>query len=269
MSGAMASMARIFNAFGVEFSKAVRQKQTYIGPFVVLMILLAALIAQPVSRDGHQDYAYIAYVTPIAVNSAGFLLVLLYASMLISQELGSGSIRQILVRPIHRGEYLAAKFLLGCAFALLLALTSAGGAWGLAYAFGDLRGISFGGELVHGPEAMLSAYLGGLLLGLVPTFAGVACAVAVSTATRSSVTAVTVVIGGWLLVDLLKYPLGIEAWVFTTHLEGAWQVFNDRCLGLDSPWRPRLKQSLVSSGAVMAAALIAGAIILRRRNLTA
>lgn len=268
MSAWKGTVRRTLTAFGVELSKAVRQKQTYAGPFVIALLLLAGLVAQPVSRDVHQDYAYIAYVTPVAVSSAGFLLALLFAAMLISHELGSGSIRQILVRPIHRGEYFAAKYLLGCAYALLLNLVGAGGAWLIAYVLGDLRGISFGGELVHSPEAMISAYLGGFLAGLAPAMAGVACALAVSACTRSTVTAVSLVIGGWLVVDLLKYPLGVEAWIFTTHLEGAWQVFNDRCLGLDAPWEPLLWRGLPASAVVAAASLALGAAVLRRRNLT-
>lgn len=255
-------------ALSVEWSKALRLKQTIIGPFLILLVLLGGLVSQPFGRDGYQDYAYIAYVTPIALNNLGFLLILIYSATLISAELGSGSIRQILIRPLHRWEYVAAKFLLGMGYALALSLLTGAGAWIVAYNFGDLHGITFGGELLVSPDRMLLAYLGGLLMGLLPLWAGVALGMAISVCTRSTVTAVSIAVGVWILVDLFKYPLGVEAYVFTTYLEGVWQVFNDQCLGLESPWRPMIYYAAASSGVVMLAGFGVAVAVLERRNIT-
>lgn len=263
------SSGRILVALGVEISKALRLKQTFVGPFLILMILLGGLLSQPVGRDGYQDYTYIAYVTPIALNNMGFLLLLVYAATLVSSELGAGSIRQILIRPILRWEYVAAKFLLGMAYAVLLSIITGAGAWIITYTLGDLHGITFGGELLVSPESLLLAYLGGLALGLLPLWAGVAVGIALSVCTRSPVTAVSVTVGLWVLVDLFKYPLGIEAYVFTTYLEGVWQVYNDRCLGLDGAWRPMIYYALGSSLAVIAASFATAVAVLERRNITA
>jgi hypothetical protein len=263
------SFARILVTLGVEISKAMRLKQTFVGPFLILMILLGGLLSQPVGRDGYQDYTYIAYVTPIALNNLGFLLLLIYAATLISSELGAGSIRQILIRPILRWEYVAAKFLLGMGYALLLSLLTGAGAWTVTYTLGDLHGITFGGELLVSPESLLLAYLGGLALGLLPLWAGVALGIAISVCTRSAVTAVSVTVGLWILIDLLKYPLGIEAYVFTTYLEGVWQVYNERCLGLDGAWTPMAYYTIGSSLAVIAVSFATAITVLERRNITA
>ena len=142
-------ISRLWTVYAVELLKATRLKQTFVGPILVLLVVLCALLVHPVARDGASDYGFVAYVTPVALNSLGFLLLLAYCAGLVSQELNSGTIRQVLVRPVRRHEYMLAKLLLGMTYALLLAGIVAVSGWGIAYLFGEMTGVTFGGELVY------------------------------------------------------------------------------------------------------------------------
>ena len=259
-------IARILRAYMAELLKGVRLRQAWAGPVVLLLALGMAPLLHPVARDGRSDYDFIALVTPATLNLLGFLLLLAGCAGLVAPEIGGGSIRLFLVRPIRRSEYLLAKFMAGASYAVLLTAITAAGAWGIAWALGELHGVAFGGELVHSSESMAQAYLAGAALSLLPMLAGVACALLASVCARGSGTAVTVSVGLWLVMDMLKHPLGIDAYVFTTYLEAPWQVFVNRCDGLDAAWWPMAGWCAGVSVATAVPALALAVLVLHRRN---
>ncbi len=262
-------IARILRAYAAELIKGVRLRQAWAGPVVLLIVLGMAPLAHPISRDGRSDYDFIALMTPSMLNLLGFLLLLAGCASLVAPEVGGGSIRLFLVRPIRRSEYLMAKFLAGSTYAVLLTAITAAGVWGIAWTLGELHGVAFGGELVHTSEAMAQAYMIGAALSLLPMLAGVACALLASVCARSSGTAVTVTVGLWLFMDMIKHPLGIDAYVFTTYLEAPWQVFVNRCDGLDAAWWPMAGWCAGVSAATAIPALALAVLVLHRRNFSA
>ena len=259
-------IARIVRAYMGEVLKGFRLRQAWAGPFVLLAVLAAAPLLRPIARDGRSDYDFIALVTPATLNLLGFLMLLAGCASLVAPEIGGGSIRLFLVRPIRRGEYLAAKFLAGSTYAVLLTVLTATGAWATAYTLGELHGVAFGGQLVHTGESMAEAYVIGAALSLLPMLAGVACALLASVCVRSSGMAVTITVALWLGIDMIKHPLGIDAYVFTTYLEAPWQVFVNRCDGLDAAWWPMAGWCAGVSAATALPALALAVLVLHRRN---
>lgn len=260
--------ARIWTAYTVELFKALRHRFTYIGPLLVLLVIVLMTLTHPLERDGQGDYDFIAGATAVALDSLGLLLVLAFSAALIASELGAGSIRLALVRPLHRYEFVVAKLLLGMSYAVLLALVAGVASWAMAYALGDVRGVSYGGELVYTAEEMRETYLLGLLLTLAPLWAAVAFAVMLSTLTRSAAAAVTGTIGIWLVADLTKHPLGIHHYVFTTYVESPLQVFAQKCDAYTLPWFPMAWYCLGTSAVVFVVCAAVSIYVLDRRNLT-
>jgi len=262
-------IGRLLRAYEAEVLKGLRLRQAWAGPLVLLAVLAAAPLMHPITRDGRSDYDFIALVTPATLNLLGFLMLLAGSASLMAQEIGSGSIRLFLVRPVRRSEYLLAKFLAGATYAAMLTAIVAAGTWAIAWALGELNGVAFGGELVHTGEDMAVAYAVGALLSLFPMLAGVACALLASACSRSSGTAVTATVGLWLAVDMVKHPLGIDRYVFTTYLEAPWQVFVNRCDGLDAAWWPMAGWCAGVSLCTAVPALALAVLVLHRRNFTA
>ncbi len=272
-------LQRIWILYTVELQKAVRMKQTFAGPLLLGMLVLCAPLLHSASRHystaydqiANQGYALIAFITPAVLGLPALLLILLFSASLISPELHSGSLRQIFVRPVRRHEYVIAKFLLGCSYALLLLGITALLSWTLAYSLcllsgSRLSGITFGGELLYSTTQMRNAYLLALLLSLAPCCATAAFGLMISSLTRNTVQAISFAIGAWLIMDAVKYPLHIDRYIFFSYFEKPWQIFVQQSNGTDGFWFPMTWECL--SASVIATLLCTAAAILamERRN---
>lgn len=261
-------ISRIWHAYAVECAKATRMRQSVLGPLLILAGLLAALWVHPIHMTNESAYAYVAYSAPSTLNLLGFVLLLIFSASNLSAELASGTIRQYLVRPILRHEIVIAKLLLCMTYALLLTVMAAGGAWLIALVLGKLEGVTYGGELLYSAREMRNEYLLAATLNLAAQFAGAAVALLISAIARSSVAAITITLALWVFVDMVKYPLGIEQYIFTTWLEGAWRVFVDHVDGVGSSWIPTLWYCLGSSLIIYSVAMLLTVLIFHRRDCT-
>jgi hypothetical protein len=236
---------RIVLLYRLEVVKSLHRRQTFIAPVLLSAVIALAPLVHPVERDGMDDYGFIAYVTPLSLNFLGYLLLLTFSASLIAGETEHGAIRPVLLRPLTRTEFLSAKLLLGFSYAVLLTMIVVTMSWAIAWSRGDLLGVHLGGELIYTAEEMFRSYA----------------------ATRSSSTAISLTLGTWIVVDLIKYPLGISPLVFTTYLEAPWQVFSGRCDALDYSWWPMAWQCALCSVVVMILATGLALTIFNRRNL--
>ena len=260
---------RIWLLYRIEVFKATRRRQPYVGPLLLAALVFAAPLIHPMTRDGVQDYGFIAYVTPVALNFLGFIMLLTFASTLVASETARGNVRAILLRPVRREEFILAKLLLGYSYAALLTVVVGFCAWGVAWFRGDLMGVHLGGELVITAGQMWRSYVMGALLTLLPQWAGVSMALMFSTLARGSSMAISLSLGTWVLADLLKYPFGLAPFVFTTYLEAPWRVFTGQCDALEHPWLPMAIQCASASGVVMILPVLVALVVFKRRNLGA
>jgi hypothetical protein len=262
-------IARIWRAYRVESAKAARRRFTYAGPVLVVLAVLCMPLARPLARNGASDYGFIAYVSPVALNLVGFLMLLMYCAGLVASELGSGALCLMLVRPLRRREFLFAKILLGMSYAVVLTAGVGAAAWLTAAALGDLNGVAFGGEVIYTGIEMVRAYVLGAALALLPQFAAVAFAVMMSTLTRSSGAAIGSTVGVWLLLDLVKHPLRVAPFLFFSYLESPWSVFAAHCEGLNAAWFPHTAYAAATS--LVSFVVFAGVsvAVLSRRNVHA
>jgi len=258
--------ARIWHAFRVEWSKVLRNRMSYAGPLLIV-ITVAAAAASPLFRGAPYSYAFAGYATSAALNHLGFLMLLGFSATLVASERSQGTLRLLLVRPVHRHELLLAKFCLAGVYAAILVLTTALAAWALPMALGELVGVSFGGELIYADRAMRQAYGMGMLLAMLPLLAAAACALCVSVFARNSATAVLVTLGGWLTLEVVKHPLGISRFVMTTYLETPWRVFASHADGVPAEWMPEAAACAVVSLVTIALALTVATAVFRRKNL--
>lgn len=261
---------RILNAYYVELQKAARLRVTYVGPMLVAGAVLATLLQTPLDRDGVSDYRFVYDATTIALDMLGLLLVVIFCSGLIASELGRGTIRTVLVRPLRRFEFLLAKLLMGLTFGTVLLALAGTASWGLALIFGEVHGVEYGGESLYSGTGMAGTYIAAAAFSLFPLLALVAYALLMSTLNRSAAAAIGWSIGIWLLLDMVKNPLGIQPFVFSTYLE-PWQVFAQRCDGFpEMGWMPEDALLLVLVSVVWTAGLVAAAAaVLQRRSLHA
>ena len=257
---------RILAAYLVEIAKYSRLFSPWFGPGVVVLAVAAALFVHPIARDGSSDFAFVGYAVPASLNLIGFLMLLVYSAGLVAGEVERGTIRTVLVRPLHRVEFLAAKLLNAMTYAILLTFLAAISAWALCALLGEVSGVDYGGELIYTSQEMNAAFAVALLLNLAPYLTGAAYGVMVSTLVRRSATAVTAAVGGWLVVDYAKHALQIDRYLFSTYLDQSWTVFSDRCKGLPTPFFPDAAVGLAVCAAWSALFVGVAFAVMRRRN---
>lgn len=259
-------IARILTAYQIEIAKAIRQRFTYVGPG---LLLIAVLLAAYIKRDESpgNGYTFIAYITAATLNLPGLLLLLAFCSALIATEVHSGTARFIFVRSLRRSEFVIAKLLLGFTYALALMAVVAIASWVVASLRGGLIGVSYGGELLFTGQEMLTSYLIGLALAVLPLAGAVAFAIMISAWVRTSGAAITVAVGVWLVMDMLKYGLGIQRYIFSTYWDVPWAVFEGRSLGLNPEWMPNAAWCAATSIVSCIVFTVIACIGMQRRNL--
>jgi ABC-2 type transport system permease protein len=259
-------IGRVWAAYQFEFSKTARRRATYAGPVAVVLMVLIVWYQYTGGRADADGLRFIAVATPIALNLLGLLLVVVFSSGLIAGEVGSGSIRLALTRPIRRSELLAGKILLAMTYAAALTAIAGMTAWGVAMAAHGIQGVEYGGDVWYTGTEMFYTYLVCALLGLFPLFAACAYGAMWSAVFSNGGAAVGAAVVVWIMVDAIKEPLGISPLLFTSYVETSWAVFSDRCDLLEPTWFPNAYRSIAAS--VSAFVIFSGIahIALDRRN---
>ena len=260
-------MRRVFIAYQVELAKALRYKPTYAGPFLVIVAVLLTTLQRPPVADGRSDYAFIGLATAQALNVVGLLAVLVYVGTLISAEVQNGSIRGMLTRPLPRHEYVLAKLLHAITYVAVLTAVCGVCSWIVVLAMGEMNGVSYGGDLLHSGNSMITAYLGGALWALVPLSTVAAYALCVSALFRRPLVAAGLAVGGWLVLEFIKYPLGIDFAFFSAYIESPWAVFIARAEGLPASWVHELRNCLFTSVPALVLFTAGAVLAMRNRNL--
>lgn len=259
-------MRRVWTAYGIELAKAFRSRATYAGPLLLLLGVFGALFVRPFARDAVSDYAFVSFATVTVLHGLGLFVTLIYCSGLVASEY-TGTLRVVMVRPIHRHEFLCAKLLHGMTYTLTLTALTAVAAWGVAWLLGDLRDVGSGGEQAFSASQMRAAYLFGALASLPPQWAAVAFALLVSVCVRNALSAAVLTVGLWLLMDFAKYPLHLDRFIFSSYLETPWEVFKAHCDGLEASWLVALREGLAASVAGIGICFGAAVLVFHRRNL--
>lgn len=260
-------IGRIVTAYRIELIKAYRSKLTYVGPVLVVLLVALSPLLHSVSGGSQNAYGFIAFATPTALNVLGLFLVLSFCASLVSGEVGTGSIRLLLTRPLLRHEFVAAKLLLGLTYSITLSLVVALSAWGIAVTLGSISGVEYGGEMLYTGGAMLRAYLIGFAVNLAPQFAFVSYAVMISTLLKSNAASVITSIGIWLVLDAVKYPLHIADALFASYVDTPWECFRAQCEGMTAEWGQSLYWCLGTSFAAAAIFTTTAIVALHRRDL--
>lgn len=256
---------RIARVYRVEWAKATRRRFTAAGLLIVVAVILCLPLARFAPHSKPNPYEFIAYATPLALNLVGLLVLVVFSSNLFASEL-SGSLWLALVRPVRRTDLLFGKLALGMTYALCMTLAATITAWALAYGFGDLKGVTYGGETLFTQTDMAVCYAYGALLALLPQFAAVAYAVFVSVCVRSATSAIGFTIGIWLFVDVVKHPLHFAPYIFTSYVETPWEVFARRCDGINAAWWPANAYGIAVSIVWLFALTMFSAAVLTRRD---
>jgi ABC-type transport system involved in multi-copper enzyme maturation permease subunit len=187
--------------------------------------------------------------------------------LLVSEETGSGTIRQVLATPVHRWELFLAKAVAGLVYMVVLsmvALVLSAVLAGIHRPFGAVSD-SFG--IVYSLSKAMKVFLTGWALSWIPLSALVMYGLLISTTVRSPGAAVTAAIGILILIDFTKHLVGLDPYIFTRHITYPWLVLQQFAQGMDYQWGPEVRKMIELSGASAATAFCAGLVLFVRQDL--
>jgi hypothetical protein len=72
-----------------------------------------------------------------------------------------------------------------------------------------------------------------------------------------------------ILVEIFKHRIGIDAFIFSSYLDSAWEIFASRCDGFDAGWSPTAQYTTAVSIASIVLFSQLAAFVLSRRNIRA
>jgi ABC-type transport system involved in multi-copper enzyme maturation permease subunit len=227
-----------------EFSKYARQKFTYLG--LILVVVLAVffiknirLVAQ--TSEGLNGFRVVIVATMSAFTSIVPVFALIFASALVASETARGTYRNILARPISRAQFLTAKIVSALAYAFLLSFLSVIATTAIALARYPFGAIVDNGDVVYSFWHMLGVALLGYGITLIPLFALVSYGLFVSTVAKSLTTALAIGVGLIVALVPINYFIRVGDWNLAdyfpySYLDKGLIVANKAAQGLDYEW---------------------------------
>jgi len=240
-------IGRVWAAYQFELGKAAHQRGIYAGPFALIILLAGLWLTFTRGETDVDGLRFIAFATPVTLNLFGLLLILAFSAGLVASEVSAGTLKLPLTRPIRRYELLAGKIFLAMTYATMLTGLVGAISWGVAVGVHGVNTVEYGGEVWYTGTEMFWTYCLCAALGLAPLFAACAYGVMWSALMPNAGSAIAAAIMSWFLADLLKEPLGVTPFVFTSYVETSWQVFSDRCDLMDPRWTPDAYRSIAAS----------------------
>jgi ABC-type transport system involved in multi-copper enzyme maturation permease subunit len=225
-----------------EIAKAVRCKLPYFGLFgAALISVITYVVADEISTaDTANAWGYVTLSMQLVFTDIGLIFVLVFSAMLMADERRCGTIRAMLVAPLYRWEFYAAKAITGLLYMVVMSIVTLALSIALAkvhYQFGAVSD-SFG--IVSSQGKALGNFLLAFILSWIPLGAIVLCGLFVSTVIRSPGAAVAVSIGTLYIIDFTKHLMGLDPYIFTRYISYPWQILQQMAQGVDYQWHPEV-----------------------------
>ncbi len=252
-----------------EVAKAVRRKVPY---FCILILGLLCLVIYFVAGSLNNAttanaWGYVVFSMQLVFTDLGPICILVFSTMLVSEETGSGTIRAALAAPVQRWELYLAKAVTGLLYMLVISAATLLFSAALAsihYHFGAV-GDSFG--VVYSRNRALKEFLVGFGLSWIPLSALAMYGLLISTMIRSSGAAVAAGISSLFLIEFTKHLVGLDPYIFTRYITYSWLTLLEFSQGMDYQWCPKVWSMIELCGISAIITFVAGLIIFVRQDL--
>jgi ABC-type transport system involved in multi-copper enzyme maturation permease subunit len=255
--------------FRNEVAKSARTKLPYFGLVVVSILCVLIFIVTGASMDGEtlNAWGYTCLSMQLVFTDIGLICIAVFASMLIAEETAFGTVRTVLSSPVLRWEFYVAKVLAGLLYAMVMSIASliiSACLGAVNYQFSNVAD-SIG--VIYSQKQVLVNFLMAFFLSWIPLAALVMYGIFVSTIVKKSGQAVAVTIGTIYLIDFTKHVIGIDAYIFTKHINFPWRIFNQVTQGVDYQWTPQVWNMIAMSLIYCLIMFTAGLVIFSKRDL--
>lgn len=247
-------LKRILTLAGMELYKFSRQKYSFL---LVLFVIINAGLVGAGSRifpaiisamrgggggalfDGYTFASIIASGT-FSSAGAGTIAMLAFSGSLVAAETDSGTLKNVLVRPVKRHEFILAKaaaLFVYCLVIVLITAALSAAAGAIFYGMGDLV-IPETGEIYRTRPEMLLNMGVSYLMDLVSIYTvgcmGLLISVAINNAGWAVITALVV----YFPVMFLKNFESVSGWIFTGYMDLGQSILREMAVVKSKAWAP-------------------------------
>ena len=252
-----------------EITKAARRKLSYFGLFAVGLVgLIIYCVAGQINNTATANgWAYVGFSMQLLFTDIGPIMIISFATRLVAEETGTGTIRAALAAPVYRWELYLAKAVTGMAYMILLsaaALLFSTALAGVHYHF-DAVGDSIG--VVYSRSHALREFLVGYALSWIPLSALVMYGLVISTLVPTTGAATSVGIASLFIIEFTKHLVGLDPYIFTRDINYSWMILQQLAQGMDYQWCPEVWRMVLLSGVSTVVAFSGGLIVFSRRDL--
>jgi ABC-2 type transport system permease protein len=252
-----------------EIAKAARRKLTYFGILAVgLLCVIIYLIGGQISNAATANaWGYVGFSMQMVFTDLGPIFIISFASRLVAEETGTGTIRAVLAAPVYRGELYLAKAVIGLLYMMVIsaaALLFSAALASIHYHFGPVTD-SVG--VVYSRNQVMQQFWLGYALSWIPLSALVMYGLLISTLARNAGAATTVAISTLFIIEFTKHLVGLDPYIFTRYISYAWLNIGLIAQGMDYQWCPEVWPMIALSGVSSAVAFGAGLILFVRQDL--
>jgi ABC-2 type transport system permease protein len=259
---------RIINLVRLELFKLSRQKGPY---FILLAIIAITLIGAYLLRTTEEklDLSTGGYGFAIAISYRGldvstfFLLIL--ASMLFSSEVGNGTIKTILTRPLRRFDLLLAKYITALILVIIAILLIGGIGLLSGLVYYGLEDLKEGSYVIYNQQQLLGNLGLAFLFCIVPLFCITSLGVTVSTFSNNTGASLGISIGIFILLELLCLTR-LRPFLFPLERFTPLLLVEDMADGLPIAWRPDIYHCLLICSIYTLLFFIISSISIKKRD---
>jgi len=273
---------RILRLTKAELYKLSRQKFSFL---LVLFVIFNAVLVGIGSRifpaimsamgggggalfDGY-TFASVIETGTFSSAGAGTIAMLAFSGSMVASETDSGTIKNILVRPIRRHEFILAKALALFIYCLLLvvlmtALSMAAGA--LIYGMGDIS-IAETGEVFRTRGEMLRNMCISSTMDIFSIYAVACLGLLVSVMIKNSGWAVITALVLYFPIMFLKNFEVFSPWVFTAYMDLGQNILREMVVVKSRTWLPELYTFFAVNIATVFVFLAASILIFSKKEI--
>jgi len=253
-------MKRLAAVLRSEWTKAVRLRFPWVTLGILALVVFGACEVLIWSGNGEKGFYTVVFVTQSTLGTLADAFLLVFCASLISREGNAGTIRNILVTPVSRGQFLLGKWFVVLLYSTAVVVT--------IFLFGSATVVLEGkasAELLTGGSPWVVLVQASLLT--VPCLvARGSFALLLSAMTDNMLVSIGFAIVGILALDVGKIWLGVEPLVFTSGIAQVWNPVLDLVSGYPFAESIPSHHVLALTGLWTLAFLVAAWMILLRRE---
>lgn len=252
-----------------DVSRALRTRVPYFGIAAVSLVCVIIFIFTSSLRNSQavNAWGFLGFSLQGAFADVGIVFIIIFSTLLISEETGSGTIRMILSSPVLRYEFYISKALTGILYMIAMSGTTLLVSYILATLHFDFAAVEDAAGLVYTSRQVLINFVFAFFLSWVPLTALVSYGLFLSTCIQKPGSAVGISIGILIFVETLKHFVNISEYVCTTYIGTPWVIFHEVAQGVNYQWFPDIWKTLGVSVVYIVVTFFGGLLIFSRRDL--